>query len=51
MITKCSGHECPIRESCFRFHAPINMESRQEWIEPAWDEEAEGCPNKVYMQK
>ena len=51
MISKCSCHLCPIRDTCNRFLIPINTEGRQDWIEPEWDEEAMGCPNKVYIQK
>jgi hypothetical protein len=51
MISKCSGHMCPIHDTCFRFVAPVNTDGRQDWIEPEWDAEVMGCPNKVYIQK
>ena len=40
-ISKCTGTECPIKETCYRYTASAS--EYQSYIVPPWDKETESC--------
>ena len=40
-ISKCTGTECPIKETCYRYTASAS--EYQSYIVPPWDKETKTC--------
>jgi len=42
-ITKCSGHNCPLKETCWRFTSPASDYYQSYFMSPPYDKEKEEC--------
>jgi hypothetical protein len=42
-ITMCSGKNCPLRESCYRYTAPIAGYKQAIWIVAPYDSTLKKC--------
>lgn len=42
-ITKCTGKNCPLKETCYRFRSPANDMWQSYFVENPYSEEEKDC--------
>lgn len=50
-ITMCQGHDCPLRESCYRYTAPANPFRQSYFVYEPYNDEEDDCAEWIDNEK